>query len=330
MAALGRVLLSPSAYGLGSTPAIGLGMAVSGPAAVVSARRSQSDLTVRPSNGQIFLRKGPGGRSSASGHVATTYGCTGFLGRYLVHRLARNGSQVVAAYRGSEYDHRHLKLGGDLGMVVHQFFQPRDEDSIVETLRNSDIVYNLIGRDYTTKNFTFEETHIDIPRRIARLARQNGVSKFVHVSALNAAEDSPSRFLSTKWLGEQAVREEFPDATIVRPATMYGPEDKFFNRYGTYMVFWRAIQLAKNGQQKIRPIYVGDVADALESILRNEAATGEIVELTGSQEFTLRQVLDVMIELTHRNPLVVTLPKAIIKYGKSLFDEGSDASYLML
>ncbi|KXS12635.1 NAD(P)-binding protein [Gonapodya prolifera JEL478] len=324
MASAGRTLGSAAAISFSSPAVAGRPVAIARPVIAVCSTRFQSDLSLRPSSGQVFLKRGPGGRSSVSGHVATVYGSTGFLGRYVVPRLARSGTQVVVAYRGTEYDQKHLKPGGDLGMVVSNFFQPRDEKSIVETLRNSDVVYNLIGRDYKTKNFTFDETHIDIPRRIARLARQHGVSKFVHVSALNASENSPSQFLRTKWYGEQAVREEFPDATIVRPATMYGAEDRFFNRYGTFMVFYRAIQLVKNGQQKIRPVYVGDVAEALESILRNEIATGETVELAGNQEFTLRQVIDVMIELSHRNPVVISLPKGVIKAQAAILDKVSN------
>ena len=96
-------------------------------------------------------------------------------------------------------------------------------------MRHSDIVYNLVGRDYETKNFTYEDVHVTGPARIAAIAREAGVPRFVHVSHLNAAADSTSVFYRTKAEGEQAVKEAFGDATIVRPAPMYGYEDRLLN-----------------------------------------------------------------------------------------------------
>jgi NADH dehydrogenase (ubiquinone) 1 alpha subcomplex subunit 9 len=113
-------------------------------------------------------------------------------------------------------------------------------------MRHSDIVYNLVGRDYETKfvkfrvlsttlayrslrNFSYDAVHVDAPARIARIAKSLNVSRFVHVSHLNAAVDSTSRFYATKALGEEAVRKEFPDATIVRPGALFGYEDKLLN-----------------------------------------------------------------------------------------------------
>lgn len=82
------------------------------------------------------------------------------------------------------------------------------------------------------RNFTFDQVHVEGAARIARICREEGVSKLVHVSALNADKSSSSNFLRTKALGEEAVKQEFPDATIVRPASMYGHEDRFWNRLG--------------------------------------------------------------------------------------------------
>ncbi|KAI9009125.1 hypothetical protein DFJ74DRAFT_686995 [Hyaloraphidium curvatum] len=286
----------------------------------VDAKRTYADLVLRESTGQGFVAHGPGGRSSVSGNVVTVFGCTGFVGRYLVNRLGQQGMQVVTAYRGDEYDQRHLRIMGDLGQIVPTRFDLRNDDQIVECLRNSDTVFNLIGRDFATKSFTFHDTHIAGAQKIAKLAKENGVTKFIHVSALNARPDSKSLFLRSKALGEQAVLAEFPDATIVRPATIYGAEDKFFNRWCAFMVFFYSIPLINGGMTKVRPVYVGDVANALASMVKSDAATGKLVELFGPTEFTLRQILDVIVEISHRGPLMYPLPKPLAKLVGRVLD----------
>lgn len=90
------------------------------------------------------------GRHAQSGHVATIFGCTGFLGRYLVSKLAKRGVQVIAPYRDQD-EMRHLKVMGDLGQVVPLEWDMRNDSQIEEAVRHSDIVYNLVGREYETK-----------------------------------------------------------------------------------------------------------------------------------------------------------------------------------
>ncbi|TYH91029.1 hypothetical protein ES332_A13G089400v1 [Gossypium tomentosum] len=103
--------------------------------------------------------RGTGGQSSVSGIIATVFGATGFLGRYLVQQLAKMGSQVLVPFRGSEDNPRHLKLMGDLGQIVPMKYDPRDENSIKAVIAKANVVINLIGREYETRNFNFEEVN---------------------------------------------------------------------------------------------------------------------------------------------------------------------------
>lgn len=127
-----------------------------------------------------------------------------------------------------------LKQTGDLGQVFFQPYHLQDEASIEKAVRYSNMVINLVGRDWETSNFKFDDVHVKGARLIAKVAKRAGVERFIHLSALNA-EESPkplmlkngSQFLASKWRGEQAVLEEFPEATIIRPADVYGQEDRF-------------------------------------------------------------------------------------------------------
>ncbi|RKP09948.1 NADH-ubiquinone oxidoreductase-like protein 40 kDa subunit, partial [Thamnocephalis sphaerospora] len=269
-----------------------------------SPQRFAHDLSIRRTTGKVILGAGTGGRQSVSGNVATVFGCSGFLGRYLVSKLARKGTQVIVPYRGEYDDIRHLKVTGDLGQVVPMRFDLRHSTSIAECVRHSDIVYNLIGRDYDTKNFKLNDVQVTGARAIAEACMENDVARLVHVSALNNSADSPSAFLRSKYAGEQAVREICPDATIVRPATMFGHEDHFFNFIAGKN---RGRIFVNNQEQRIRPVFVQDVALALEVMLKAESTIGGTYELYG--QTTYGQIEELVYELLLERKERLRLPK---------------------
>jgi uncharacterized protein YbjT (DUF2867 family) len=196
---------------------------------------------------------------------------------------AKIGSQVVVPYRGDELDFRHLKVSGDLGQVVPAFYAVRDADRVRRLVASSDIVVNLIGRDYETRNFSFEAVHVDAAQTVARACREAGVTRLVHVSAAGAATDSPSRYLKSKALGEAAVRAEYPGATVVRPGWMFGHEDRLFNRIA-YLHLMPTIPgdpILHQGEAKRRPVYVSDVAEGIVRASRTLEAAGKTYEFVG-------------------------------------------------
>lgn len=138
-----------------------------------------------------------GGRSSLGGNTATVFGANGFLGRYIVQRLARTGCEVVVPYR-EEMAKRHLKLTGDLGRVTFLEFDLRNTQSIEESVRHSDIVINMIGRNYPTKNFSLFDVNVEGVERIAEAVAKYDVDRFIHMSSYNADENSPSDFFKAK------------------------------------------------------------------------------------------------------------------------------------
>lgn len=208
-----------------------LAVAGGAPTTLSASDRAQNKLDTK-------LRSGTAGRASVNGLTVTVFGNSGFLGRYVVNRFGRVGSQVIVPFRGDEYDTRHLKVMGDAGRIVSAFFSTRDPERISRLVEQSDVVINMIGRDYETANFSYEEVHIDAAETIAKASKAAGVTRYLHVSALGAATDSPSRFLATKALGEQATMAAFPEATIIRPARMYGHEDRLLHRIAcTHFIF---------------------------------------------------------------------------------------------
>ncbi|XP_050404783.1 NADH dehydrogenase [ubiquinone] 1 alpha subcomplex subunit 9, mitochondrial [Patella vulgata] len=246
-------------------------------------------------------RRGRGGRSSFSGTVATVLGASGSLGGYVVNRLGKVGSQVVIPYRGDTSSVDRFRLCGDLGQILFSNFHLRDDDSLRRAMKYSNVVINLIGRDWETRNFSFYDVHTEGARRVARIAKEMGVKKLIHFSSLNASPNPQqifvkggSHFLRSKYEGELAVREEFPEAVIFRPADMFGPEDRFTITYTNY---WRrahgVIPLWKKGDATIKqPVFVADVAEGVLQAINDPDVISKTIEAVGPYRYYLADLVD--------------------------------------
>ncbi|KAL1834869.1 hypothetical protein ACET3Z_004520 [Daucus carota] len=262
-----------------------------------------------------LVRKGTGGRSSVSGIVATVFGATGFLGRYLVQQLAKMGSQVLVPFRGSEDDPRHLKLMGDLGQIVPMKYNPRDEDSIKAVMAKANVVINLIGRDYGTRNYSLEEVNHHMAERLAIISKEHGgIMRFIQISCLGASSSSPSRILKAKAAAEEAILREIPEATIMKSALMIGTEDRILNPWAHMAKNYGFVPLFGDGSTKIQPVYVSDVASAVVSALKDDGTSmGKVYELGGPDIYTMRQLAELMYEMIREYPKYVNVPFSIAK-----------------
>lgn len=243
--------------------------------------------------------QGPGGRSSASGLTATVFGGYGFLGSYIVNDLGKRGSQIVVPSRTDENKIQHIKQMGDLGQIVLiPQFDIRDEEFVKKAISRSNVVINLVGQRTETMNFKYEDTHTDWPKRLSKLVAEAGhVERLIHFSDIGADEKSASRRMRTKALGDKAVRELFPAATIFKPAPVVGIEDYFFNMI-VYQVSYSLIApLVDNGQARVQPTYVLDIAEAVTKALINSDSIGKTYHLGGPEVLTYRQVYDVIIKM---------------------------------
>ena len=262
------------------------------------------------------LKAGPGGRSSVSGVTATIFGCSGFLARYVAQSLGNLGTQLVLPYRCDDVDVQHLRTMGDLGQVVPlRGFNIRDNDAIKRAISRSSLVINLVGSDVETWNYTFEDVHVDFPRRLAAAIKEvGGVERVVHLSCLGAAPDSPSRRLRTKAAGEEAVRSELGDAaTVIKSAVMTGTEDRLFNTYARWIKTLPAVPLLGGGATRTQPVWVRDVAAGVMAALHTWDSAGRTYHLAGPDVFTTRQLVEFTYETVREEPSMVPLPAALAK-----------------
>ena len=243
---------------------------------------------------------GRGGRSSKSGIVATVFGATGQLGRYVVNKLGRCGSQVIVPYRGDDNAYRHLKVMGDLGQIVPLKWDPRNLQSVERAVMHSNVVINLVGAQVPTSNFSLDDANRKIARLIARVSHEAGIQRYVHVSDIRADLNSPSEYARIKAQAEEEVLELCPHATIVRPAPLFGPEDKLTNAYGILLRYYKRTVPMIVGDYEMSPIYSGDAADGIVRVIRDGglAVRGQRVELVGPERFSHRELCEKVAELT--------------------------------
>lgn len=260
------------------------------------------------------------GRQSVSGITATVFGANGFVGRYVVNRLGRIGSRTVVPYRGDGMNTRHLKLMGDLGQIVQLPMDLCDEDSIRNAVKDSNVVINLIGAAHETKNYSYDDVHVKCTHRIAKIcAEAGGVKRFIHVSAAGADANSNSKFLASKAVGEDVVKQFFPQATIIRPCDIFGSEDKFLNRTAELISLFPVVPLLNNGQQKLQPIYVQDVAQAIVNAMVNSDSPGKTYTLGGPEVMTKRDILEfVADDISRPETSYLEIPKRLcMLYAKA-------------
>ncbi|XP_062990469.1 NADH dehydrogenase [ubiquinone] 1 alpha subcomplex subunit 9, mitochondrial [Elgaria multicarinata webbii] len=263
---------------------------------------------------------GRSGRSSVSGITATVFGATGFLGRYVVNRLGRIGSQVIIPYRCDQYDIMYLRPMGDLGQLLFMEWDSRNKDSTRRALEHSNVVINLVGKEWETRNFKYEDVFVNIPRDIAHLSREAGVEKIIHISHLNANMKSPSKYLRNKAVGERVVREEFPDAVIMKPSEMFGREDLFFNHYAN-MRWFVGVPLIAFGKKTVKqPVYVVDVAKAIISAIKDPDSKGKTYTLTGPNRYLLHDLVEYIYAVLHRPYLPYPLPRPLYHLVAKFFE----------
>jgi len=249
--------------------------------------------------------------------LVTIIGGSGFVGRYIAHRMASLGWRVRVACRHPHEAH-FVRQYGVVGQVEPVFCNIRDDNSVRAVVAAADAVVNCVGILAEGGKQTFAALQQDGAARIARLSAEENVGRLVQISAIGADADSSSEYARTKAAGEQAVQEAFPGAVILRPSIIFGPEDEFFNRFATMSILSPFVPLV-NGGVKFQPVYVDDVAKAAELALLGKAEPG-IYELGGPDVNTFRELMSEMLSVIRRRRLIVSAPLWLGRIMGSGFD----------
>ena len=251
------------------------------------------------------------------GRLVTVFGGSGFLGRHAVRALARDEWRIRAAVRRPDLA-GHLQPMGYVGQIHAVQANLRYPASLPRALEGADVVVNLVGIPAKSGAQTFEAVHVAGARAVARAAKEAGVGQLVHVSALGAERKAKSNFARSKWAGEAAVRAHFPEAIILRPAPVFGPEDRLFNRCAELARLLPLLPLVGGGKGLLQPIYVGDVAAVIAAACAGKAASGTVYELGGPDVIAWRGLFDRALAWSGRKRWYLPVPFALAKLAALL------------
>ncbi len=242
--------------------------------------------------------------------VVTVFGGSGFIGRHLVGRLAKQGWIVrVAVRRPSRAG--FLKPMGEVGQITPLRAPVRDPIAVEAALEGADAAINLVGILYERGKQTFAGVHAQGAQTVADAAAAAGVGRLVQVSAIGADLHAAADYARSKGAGEAAVKTAFPSATILRPSIVFGPEDDFFNRFAAMARLSPALPLIGGGSTRFEPVYVGDVAQAIATCVADPACAGKTYELGGPRIYTFKELLQLLLSEIRRRRFLVPLPFAL-------------------
>jgi uncharacterized protein YbjT (DUF2867 family) len=242
----------------------------------------------------------------ATRSVATVFGGSGFIGRYIVKRLAKQGFVVRVAVRDTERA-LFLKPMGAVGQIVPLHASLTNEPTVQRAVEGAELVVNAVGILSESRPGDFQRIHAEGAGLVARHAAAAGVARLAAISAIGADPDGASRYAASKGVGEHMVREAFPAATILRPSLVFGPEDQLFNRFAA-MARLLPFMPVICGDTRFQPVYVGDVADAVIAAMARADAAGAVYELGGPRVLSMRELLATVLRQTGRNRRMINVP----------------------
>jgi uncharacterized protein YbjT (DUF2867 family) len=242
--------------------------------------------------------------------LVTVFGGSGFLGRHVVRALAKRDYRIRVAVRRPELA-GHLQPLGRVGQIHAVQANLRFPASVEAAMRDSHAAINLVGILTEGGAQRFDAVQAQGAGAVARAAGAVG-ALMVHVSAIGADENSPSRYARSKAAGEKAVLGAIPSAVIFRPSLVFGPEDLFTNRFAALARMSPVLPLV-GGDTRMQPVYVGDVATAVADALDGKAKAGSTYELGGPEVLTMREIMQIILATIERKRMLLPVPFGIAK-----------------
>ena len=244
--------------------------------------------------------------------LVTVFGGSGFLGRHLVQALAGRQFRIRVAVRRPDLA-GHLQPLGHVGQIHAVQANVRFPASVAAAVHDAAIVINLTGILYERGQQRFEAIQARGAGTVAAAAAHVG-ARMLHVSALGADAQSPSRYARSKAQGEAAVRAACPEAMIFRPSILFGPEDDFFNRFASMARISPVLPLIGGGRTRFQPVFVGDVASALAQAADGAGTPATTYELGGPDVKTFKELMEFILATIMRRRLLVPVPFTLAEW----------------
>ena len=247
--------------------------------------------------------------------ICTILGGGGFIGRYLVRNLTKKNYRCIISTRNT-FQKGYLKTQATPGSIELINWNSNNFDELKESIKNSDIVINLIGILFETRKQKFMNIHRDIPEAVAKICSQSDVKKFINVSAIGANENSKSLYQRSKFQGEVKALTNFKNTVIIRPSVVCGTEDNFTNLFSKLSILPVIPVVGIN--YKFQPILVSDVADAIIKAIEVKGNHGKIYEIGGPKIISFGDMVKSITKTLNKKRFVVEMPMSIAKIQSSV------------
>jgi NADH dehydrogenase (ubiquinone) 1 alpha subcomplex subunit 9 len=230
------------------------------------------------------------------------------------------GSQVIVPFRGEESSFLHLKPAGEPGQIAPLRIDLRDQSTLERAAAPANVVVNLLGRHFETRNFNFHQANVESAERIAEASKH--AQRFIFFSSTGARPDSPSAYMRAKYFAEQRVRQILPHATIIRSSIVYGDDDRYLTKYGFMARNWPFVPIAARNA-RVQPVHLYDIGAALMAVLQNKSTKGKTYEIGGPKVYTHEQVLDLVAQNALLNIWKVPVPLTVMQFIGTVFGQYS-------
>ena len=245
--------------------------------------------------------------------IIAIFGAGGFLGKHLMRELTKLDYRVKVATR-NPYLKGYLKPLGSPGQI--ELFKTNifDQESVKQVLKNCDLAINLVGILYETRKQKFNQIHSQFPHLLSNLCNELGTKNLIHVSALGVRERHSSQYMQSKLQGEKNIQDNFKPSVILRPSVVFGPSDKFFEKFASIAQFSPFLPLIGGGKTKFAPIYVGDVAKAIVKSLELNNSQTKIYELGGPEDYSFKELMEILLAEIKKKRFLISIPWSFAKF----------------
>ena len=245
--------------------------------------------------------------------IIAIFGAGGFLGKNLMRELTKLDYRVKVATR-NPYLKGYLKPLGSPGQI--ELFKTNifDQESVKQVLKNCDLAINLVGILYETRKQKFNQIHSQFPHLLSNLCNELGTKNLIHVSALGVRERHTSQYMQSTLQGEKNIQDNFKPTVILRPSVVFGPADKFFEKFASIAQFSPFLPLIGGGKTKFAPIYVGDVAKAIVKSLELNNSQTKIYELGGPEDYSFKELMEILLAEIKKKRFLISIPWSFAKF----------------
>ncbi len=246
------------------------------------------------------------------------FGSSGQIGKSLIRKFTKNNYRVIAVTRSIHQKGYQIKTQSNYGYLELEEINSFDKETISKLMKKSSICINLIGILFEKKQNHFDLIHSQLPSLLSKLALENSLEQFIHLSALGIESASDSDYAKSKLSGEYKVRQNFPNSVILKPSIVYSVDDNFTTNFMSLLSSLPVMPLFYEGKTKFTPIHVSDISNIIFEII-NKKITGETIECIGPEVFTFKEILLKILKSINKRRFLFPLPLPIAKLNAKLF-----------